>query len=112
MSEFNGSPAMKGLSADVISQLMANSRSKNTYGPKLVEFVESDEAAINPAEVWPIEFGKKESSTLYQGFLGAVKKADLAEQVMVKQSDGTVILLHKERVNLLLAEQLEQDATA
>ena len=109
MSDSNGVPAMKGLSADIIGQLMANSRSKNTYGPKLVEFVESDEAAINPAEVWPIEFGKKEASTLYQGFLGAAKKANLTDQIMVKQSDGTVIILHKERVNLLLAEQLEAE---
>lgn len=107
MSDSNGVPAMKGLSADIISQLMANSRSKNTYGPKLIEFVESDEAAINPAEVWPIEFGKKEASTLYQGFLGAAKKADLTETVMVKQSDGMVFLLHKERVTGLLTADAE-----
>ena len=109
MSDGNGATPkpMTGLSADVISQLMANSRSKNTYGPKLVEFVNSDEAAINPADVWPIEFGKKESSTVYQGFLAAIKKADLTEAVMVKQSDGMVFLLHKERTNLLLTEQVE-----
>lgn len=106
MSNTNGSgvPAMKGLQADVISQLMAKSRSKNTYGPKLVEFNDSDEAAINPADVWPIEFGKKEASTVYQGFLAAIKKADLTEVIMVKQSDGNVFLLHKERVGVLLTE--------
>jgi len=93
---------MTGLSADFISDLMAKGRTKNTYGPKLVEFIESDEAAINPAEVWPIEFSKKEASTLYQGFLGAAKKGELTDTIMVKQSDGHVFLLHKERVNLLL----------
>jgi hypothetical protein len=98
---------MKGLSPELILDLMSKGRTRNTYGPKLVEFCESDEAAINPAEVWPIEFGKKEATTLYQGFLTASKKANLTDTIMVKQSDGHVFILHKERVNIKLAEQLE-----
>lgn len=97
----NGS-AMKGLDADLIQSLMAKSRSRNTYGPKLADFVESDEAAINPAEVWPVEFGGKEATTLYQGFNLAAKKAGLTDTILVKQSDGAVFILHKERVAGLL----------
>lgn len=103
MAEGNGNtPSMKGLSADLITQLMQSSRSRNTYGPKLAEFIESDEAAINPADVWPLEFGGKEASTLYQGFQLAAKKADLQDTILVKQSDGAVFILHKERVAGLL----------
>jgi hypothetical protein len=108
----SASPEMKGISADLISDLMAKGRSKNVYGPKFAEWFESDEAAINPAEVWPLEFGRKEASTIYQGFLGAAKKANLQDAVMIKQSDGAVFLLHKERVNLLLTASNGDEASA
>lgn len=92
-----------GLSSEKITELMGAGRARNAYGPKLVTFMESDEAAINPVEVWPIEFQAKQASTLYQGFLTAVKKAGLEDQVLVKQNDGNVYLLHKERVAIALA---------
>jgi hypothetical protein len=91
-----------GLSNEKITELMGAGRARNAYGPKLVTFMESDEAAINPVEVWPIEFQAKQASTLYQGFLTAVKKANLEDQVLVKQNDGNVYLLHKERVAIAL----------
>jgi hypothetical protein len=95
-----------GLSNEKITELMGAGRARNAYGPKLVTFMESDEAAINPVEVWPIEFQAKQASTLYQGFLTAVKKANLEDQVLVKQNDGNVYLLHKERVAVALGTAL------
>lgn len=100
--------AMKGLPDEFINELMATSRSRNVYGPKLLDFCESDEAAINPAEVWPIEFGNKKATTLYQGFRNAAEKADLQEVVMIKQSDDAVFILHKERVSVLMAANADQ----
>lgn len=103
-----GSTAMTGLSADVIGELLAKTRTRNAYGPKLVEFMESDEAAINPAEVWP-EFKDKQSSTLYQGFMLAAKKAGIQDELLIKQHDESVFILHKERVTLALAAQTDED---
>lgn len=88
---------IKGLDPKMIAELMGNSRSRNVYGPKLMTFIESDEAAINPAEVWPVDFGQKKATALYQGFLNAAKSAELTDTVLVKQYDGGVYLLHKER---------------
>jgi hypothetical protein len=103
------STVITGLSTDLIADLMASGRTRNAYGPKLNDFIESDEAAINPADVWPIEFGKKEASTLYQGFLGAAKKANLQDTILVKQSEGKVFLLHKERVTAALVAANEAE---
>lgn len=94
------------LSMDEITKLVAGGRARNAYGPKLASFYEGDDAAINPAEFWPVEFGAKEASTLYQGFLGAIKKADLEGKVVVKQSDGKVFLMNMEKINAIMAAQL------
>lgn len=103
---------MKGLPSDLITSLMAKSRQHNAYGPKLLEFVNSDEAAINPAETWPLEFSGKKATTLYQGFRTAAEKANLSDQILIKQSDDNVFLLHKERVTLVLeATASEADDT-
>ena len=91
-----------GLDPAMIEKLMGESRQRNTYGPKLIEFINSDEAGINPAEAWPLEFGKKNASTLYQGFLTAAKKAEVADQIRLLQNDGNVFILHKERAGLLV----------
>lgn len=98
---------MKGLSSDAVAELMANTRTRNAYGPKLLEFCESDEAAINPAEAWPMDFGSKKASTLYQGFRLASEKAGLNDTLLIKLSDETVFILHKERVEVLMAEAAE-----
>jgi hypothetical protein len=89
-----------GLDQETISKLMGESRQRNTYGPKLMEFINSDEAGINPADAWPVEFGKKNASTLYQGFLTAAKKANVANDIRILQNDGNVFLLHKERASV------------
>lgn len=104
---------MKGLTNELITTLMGNTRSKNVYGPKLMSFIsDSDEAAINPAEVWPIEFGQKKVTALYQGFLNAAKAAELTDTILVKQYDGAVYLLHKERVALALNPEDAADVEA
>jgi hypothetical protein len=102
----------KGLDPSMIEKLMGESRQRNTYGPKLVEFIASDEAGINPAEAWPLEFGKKNASTLYQGFLTAAKKAEVADQIRILQNDGSVFILHKERAGLAVEEaNSDEEAT-
>jgi hypothetical protein len=98
-----------GISVDLIAELMANSRNRNVYGPKLIEFMESDEAGINPAEVWPLECNGKASS-VYQGFITAVKKAELQDVVMVKRHEESVFLIHRERAGLAVTEAAAQAA--
>lgn len=95
---------MGALPPEVIAELMGKARTRNAYGPKLVAFDESDDAGINPAEVWPVEFGQKKPATLLQGFRTAITKANLQDKIEVKLSDDNVFLLHKERVAVVLAE--------
>jgi hypothetical protein len=99
MSEF------VGLSNDEVLELLSKGRTRNMYGPKILEFLASDEVAIDVAEVWPVDFSKKVASTLYQGFINAAKKADLTDQIMVKQSDEHVFILNTEKVALLKTAQ-------
>ena len=94
--------AFKGLDSALIDSLMAGSRNHNAYGPKLVEFCESDEAGVNVAETWP-EFKGKLATTLYQGFRTAASKAELDNTVRILNRDGQVYLLHIERVALAQA---------
>jgi len=92
----------QGLDPKMIDQLMSNTRSRNTYGPKLLEFHESDEAGINVREVW-VEFKNKKVTALYQGFMNAVKNAEMEDDILVKQYDGQVYLLHKQRAIVALS---------
>jgi hypothetical protein len=94
----NGSPSFKGLDRDVIERLIAGGRSRNTYAPKLEAFATSDEAGISVREEWSLEFKDKNASTLYQGFMKAVRDAELDEAITVKQSDGEVYLLNMTKV--------------
>lgn len=105
-------PKKKGsLSAEFIADLMANTRTRNQYGPKLLEFFNSDEAGINPAEAWPLEFGNKKPATLYQGFVTALNKAgeDVRSLVKIKKHKDVVFLLHTERVDIRLLELEDED---
>lgn len=94
---------LKGLDASKIGELLAGTRTRNQYGPLLMEFMESDEAAINPAETWPLLKDKKPSS-LYQGFRNAADKAGISDEILVKLSDDNVFILHKERVRLVMEQ--------
>jgi hypothetical protein len=91
----------KGLPTNLIDELLANTRTKNVYGPKLLEFAQSDEIGINPAEAWPMEFGKKKATSLYQGFRNAAEKAGIMNTVLIKLYDDNVYILHKERLALM-----------
>lgn len=95
---------MTGLDSDFIKSLMGKSRNRNAYGPRLLEFMESDEAGINPADVWP-EFAEKQATTLYQGFMLAAKRAEVQDQLLIKQYDDKCFILHKERVAIMQASQ-------
>lgn len=88
-----------------IKALMGTGRVRGLYDAKLVEFENSDDPAINVAETWPIEMGQKPATTIYQGFNNVLNKNDLKDKFEVKQSDGQVYLLHKERVALLMASE-------
>lgn len=101
---------MQGLPPEMIADLMANSRSRGIYGPKLLEFCESDEPAINPAESWPLEFHNKKASSLYQSFNAHIKKAKLEEVVQCKLYNDQVFLLHLERTKVFMAAQAEAQA--
>jgi hypothetical protein len=93
---------MNGLSEDQIMELLGKARGRNVYGPKLIEFMESDEAAINPKDTWPAEFANKSASALYQSFRQAAEKANVADQLQISQVGGQVFILHKEKVAVVL----------
>jgi hypothetical protein len=93
-----------GLSVDKIHELMGKGRLRGVYNTKLDEFVASDEPAVDVMDAWPIEFGNKQATTLYQGFRGVVDKAGLNDTILVKQTDGRVYLWHNERIAVKLAE--------
>jgi hypothetical protein len=94
----------KGLSNDDILALLSKGRERNAYGPPLLEFCNSSEAAISVRDYWP-KFKHKTASTLYQGFNTAINNASLKDTVDVKKVEDNVYLLHKERVALALESQ-------
>jgi hypothetical protein len=109
----NGSLPIKGLPRNVIDDLMAHGRQRGIYPTKLFAWLEkSDEAAIEPAEAWPVEFGKKSASALYQSFSAAAKKADLIgnddpekDVIALRQYDGHFYMIHKERYAAMQEEE-------
>lgn len=112
MATENSKSQFKGLPTDVILGLMQNTRTRNAYGPKLLDFMEnSDEAGINPVDIWPVEFGGKEAATLYQGFMKAVKDAELSDTIKVIRREDSVFILHLDRVSLALNADSEENAT-
>jgi len=94
---------LKGLSLDEISTILSTSRTRNMYGPKLLEFLESDEAAINPQDAWPTEFKDKKVTTLYQGFNNAIKNGNI-EGLEIRQMDEKLFILNTEKVKLAMDE--------
>lgn len=93
-----------GLNPAELQKLLASGRSRNMYGPKLVEFEQSSEAAVDVLSIdhWH-DLKGKEPATLYQGFTNALNKAKLTDVIEVKRVKDNVFLLHKERVKLALA---------
>lgn len=99
MSDENKTTLKGGLDLDFINKLMVSGNKRNQYGPKVVDFDNSDEGGVNVVSAWP-EFAEKSPETLYQGFMNAVKKAKLEEVIFVRKHDGNVFLLHQGRVTL------------
>jgi hypothetical protein len=92
------------LDKDMIASLYANRRTKGMYEDKLYFLMnESDEPGVDVAETWPTDFGKKQPTTLYQGFNNAAKKLEVDDQVDVVNRDGHVFILVKSRCELVLA---------
>lgn len=77
------------------------------YGPALVKFVNSEEVAINPREVWPNVLGDVDANspnTIAQGFRNAAKAAKInienghEDQVLtITQVGNEVFIIHNER---------------
>ena len=95
--------AIKGLDNATIVSLMGKGRARNAYAPKLQIFLDSDEPAVDVKDVWP-EFAAKQATTLYQGFRTAISAHPELEDILVKQDDGHVYLMHTARINARLAE--------
>jgi hypothetical protein len=94
-----------GLTPEEIAGLMAKKRTKGLYEEKLVFlYNDTDEAGVDVAETWPVEFGAKTATTLYQGFSNAAKKLDMEDSVDIVNRDGHVFILVKSRVALVLAD--------
>jgi hypothetical protein len=98
----NGNGAVKGLSSDFINELMAGAKTR-AYGPKLLEFMESDEAGCNPRDNWPLEFGDKTATALMQSFKNAAKKAGIEEQLTFIKRENDVFIIHNERAAVATA---------
>lgn len=112
MTKEKPSTSIKGLSQDFINDLLADSRTRNQYAPKLVEFLESDEMGINPVEIWPGEFKNKKPATLYQGFVNALNKADesVQDKVRVLKREDSVFLLNKQLLTIASEAEAEADS--
>lgn len=93
-----------GLSSEKIRELYENKRTKGLYEEKLnLLMTKSDEPGIDPAEEWPIDFGKKSATTMYQGFRNAAEKLKVDDQVDILARDGHVYILVKSRIELALS---------
>lgn len=86
-----------GLDLTQIQELMGKGRLRGAYHDKFEDFINSDESAVDVAEAWPLEFGQKVATTLYQGFNNVVSKAGLGDTVKVINREGKVYLVHMER---------------
>ena len=93
-----------GLTPEQIKGLMAKKRTKGIYDERLMEVYESDEAGVDVAETWPVDFSEKSATTLYQGFSNAAKRLEMEDAVDIVNRDGHVFILVKTRVALVLAD--------
>jgi len=91
---------MIGLDNSKIEDLIAGSRTRNQYTPKIDDFLASDEKAISVRENWPVEFKTKKGSALYQGFITAVKTSKLQDTVRVLKREEEVFLVNREKFEL------------
>lgn len=99
------------LDKDFINSLLADTRGK--YKMKLQEFIASDEPVVNPREAWPTMFGEANSSAMYQSFNLAIKSLNGdAGNIVLKQRDGELYILHTGRAALFVAEGDDDETEA
>ena len=92
------------LTPEQIADILGNRKTKGLYEEKLQVYLDSDDAAIDVAEQWPLDFGKKSASSMYQSFGNAAKKLGVADVLDIVNRDGHLFILHKDRVELALAD--------
>lgn len=91
------------LDNDTILALYTNRRKKGMYVERLDQaYNDSDEAGIDPAEDWPLDFANKVASTMYQGFRNAAETLGIEDKVEIMNRDGHVFILFTDRVNVIL----------
>jgi hypothetical protein len=104
-----------GLTAEQIQGLYAKRRVKGLYALRLNELMESDEPGVDPMEQWPVDFGGKNATTIYQGFRNAAEKLGYSleadGQLDIMQRDEHVFILVTERCQLVLNEDEAEPAT-
>ena len=91
---------------------MTGSRAQSRNARARPEAFCRNSARINVRETWAAEFANKKVTALYQGFLNAAKNAELADTILVKQYDGQVYLLHKERALVNVTDNITDDTSA
>jgi len=97
------------LSAEKIAELMAKKRTKGAYEDKLhILMTESDEPGIDVQEQWPLDFGSKNATALYQGFRNAAEKLEIADQLDILQRDDHVFILVKSRVSEMFEDTTDE----
>lgn len=106
MANENGNGnSLKGLPSELIDELLAGRRVKGAYGKALVDFMEhSDELGVNPRDAWPLEFGTKSASSMYQSFRTSAKNAGILDQLTIMQSDDELYIIHNGRAAEAKAE--------
>jgi hypothetical protein len=99
----------KGLNQDQIKALYAGRRVKGLYEDRTIEFIESDELGVEPMDQWPLDFGDKSATTVFQGFRNAIKKGELTGVVDVMQRGGKVFICHRERCGIPAGVTVEDE---
>lgn len=104
---------MKGLNPAEVAQLLSQpTGKKGIYGPKLMDFFNGDELAINPRDVWPTEFKDVKIVNLAQNFRNAATKAKILDLIQLRVVGDNLFIVHVERANLAVLQLTEQlDAT-
>ena len=97
-----------------IRELLSQAKApKGVYASCFVEFMNSDEPAINPAETWPQYFGDRKASAMVQSFRIAAKTAKAEKDVTITQVGDELYLIHNERARVVVAalDNTDEDTT-
>jgi len=100
------------MSDDEILAAYAGKSTRGIYEIRTLEWNASDEAGVEPAKMWPMDFGDKTVSALVQSFRNAIAKHELTETVELVQRDGRVFLFNTERVRLIRERKAAEAAAS